>query len=268
MLPVHAAAAIIGVSAAALLTRYDAMTAPTKAGSSFPTTRWSIVVHAGDATTTQAQMALETLCRQYWYPLYAHARRHCRNKEQAEDATQAFFVHLLTTSAIAHARKDRGRFRTFLLSAFRNFLITQWKSERAAKRGGQVVFVPLDLTHGEHAFAREPSAGALTAEQAFDRAWALELVEQAIASLRTDYEDSGRGELFRVLRPIIWGAEYGKLHDCAARVGISEHAVRMALHRLRNRLAERLRQRVAETVADPDEVEGELRHLISVFTAS
>lgn len=241
---------------------------PSAGGAAFPTTHWSIVVRANEPSTEQARNALETLCRQYWYPLYVFARRQGRTREEAEDATQGFFARLLETGALARARQERGRFRTFLLTSFRNFMVNDWKRAAAIKRGSRCPMLPLDFAGADRTFEREPADPGLTPERAFDRNWAAGMIEQVISGLRDEYEKSGRGELFRVLGPMIWGGATGESHrERAARLGVNEHAFTMALHRLRIRLGDRLRARVAETVAHADDVEDELRYLISAVSS-
>jgi RNA polymerase sigma-70 factor (ECF subfamily) len=236
----------------------------------FPTTHWSIVLQAGADSTGQARAALERLCRDYWYPLYGYARRHGRAHHEAQDCTQEFLARLLAAGAVTGAQPERGRFRTFLLTALRNFLVNEWHRAQAGKRGGGTVHVPLDPPADvEERFAREPADAALTPEQAFDRNWALDLLEHAAADLRHDYERTGRGALFTLLAPLAWndGAEES-LAELGARAGLTPQASAVALHRLRRRLADRLRERIAETVAGDGDVDTELRHLIAAVSPS
>lgn len=234
---------------------------------SFPTTHWSVVVHAGAGSESQVRTALETLCRQYWYPLYAYMRRQGRAHHEAQDCTQEFFARLLASGGMAEARPERGRFRSFLLTALRNFLTNEWHRAQAAKRGGGAAHLPLDLPpDAADRFAREPADSGLTPEQAFDRNWALGLLAEATAALRDEYEKNGRGVLFAALGPLAWGdASESSLADHGERVGLNAPAFAVALHRLRRRLGERLRTRVAETVADGTDIDTELRHLIEAL---
>src|SRR6185503_5342553 len=160
-------------------------------GGMFPTTHWSVVLHAGAGSDSQVHAALESLCRQYWYPLYAFVRRQGRAHHEAEDCTQEFLARLLASDGIARARPERGRFRTFLLTALRNFLTNEWQRTQAAKRGGGAAMVSLDWQDAERRFAHEPADPGLTPEQSFDRNWALGLIETALAGLRAEYEKRG-----------------------------------------------------------------------------
>jgi len=244
-------------------------TASTPAGSgaprsTFPTTRWSIVVNAGSSSDSQARPALETLCRQYWYPLYAFVRRQGRPHHEAEDCTQEFLARLLADDGVACARPERGRFRTFLLTALRNFLTDEWRRAQAEKRGGGVAPLSLDLQDAADRFSGEPVDPHLTPEQAFDRNWALSMLDRAMIRLRADYDGDGRGELFAALGPLMWGNAADETSAQAAeRLGMNVHALTMALHRLRRRFRERLREEVADTVTEGAEVDAELHHLIA-----
>jgi DNA-directed RNA polymerase specialized sigma24 family protein len=234
----------------------------------FPTTHWSLVLNAGAVTEPAARTALESLCRQYWFPIYAFIRRQGRTHHEAEDLTQGFFHQLLAAGNIARARPERGRFRTFLLAAVRNFLTNEWDRIRAAKRGGGVpaASLDLDLKTADARFINEPADPGLTPEQAFDRTWALGVVEHALAELRVEYTASGRGPLFAALGPIIWG---GGAPEPAARaagqLGLNESALNVALHRLRRRLRDRVEAQIAATVADAGDVADELRYLIATL---
>ena len=232
--------------------------------SAFPTTHWSMVLMAGDRTAPEARVALEKLCAEYWFPLYAYVRRWGRTHHEAEDLTQGFFATLLDREAVGRASPERGRFRTFLLSALRNFLTNEWEHANAAKRGGGQGPLPLEFGDAENQFAREPPAAGLTPEQAFDRSWALAQIERALAELGDEYRASGRGELFAALAPVVWGGgAQESLATQAARIGLNEGAIKVAVHRLRKRLRERLEALIAQTVADPAEAADELRYLIA-----
>jgi RNA polymerase sigma factor (sigma-70 family) len=235
---------------------------------SFPTTHWSIVVCARAGSESQAHTALEALCRNYWYPLYSYARRQGRSHHEAEDCTQEFLARLLANDAVAQARPERGRFRTFLLTALRNFLIHDWERAQAAKRGGGKTPLSLDFEDAEQTFRHQPADPGLTPEQAFDRTWVLEMVERAMGEIRDDYERSGRGALFAALAPFVWGGTTEALAAPAARLGMNAHACTVALQRLRQRVGQRLRAAVAETVANETEIDVELRHLIAAVSSS
>lgn len=237
-------------------------------GGAFPPTQWSMIVRAGGPGSPEAGAALESLCRQYWFPLYSYVRRQGRAHHEAEDCTQEFLARLLAADGVARARPELGRFRTFLLTALRNFLIGEWHRAQAAKRGGGHSPLSLDFPDAEKTFHREPADPALTPEQAFDRAWALGMIERALGELRTDYEKSGRGALFTALAPLAWGDGAGEaLAAPAARLGLTTHAFTVSLARFRQRIGQRLRADVAETVADAAEIDAELRHLIAAVSA-
>ena len=243
----------------------DASPPPSPRGE-FPTTHWSVVLRAGAGSESQVRAALETLIRQYWYPLYAFVRREGRTHHEAEDCTQEFLARLLATDSVARARPERGRFRTFLLAALRNFLVNEWERNSAAKRGGGTAPLSLQFQSAEKRFALDPADPALTPDQTFDRDWALDLAELVVAELRTEYALSGRGPLFEILALRIWSASDPEPSESAAgQVGLTVQAFDVALHRLRRRVGERLRTRVAETVATESEIEGELRHLVTAL---
>ncbi len=242
---------------------------PAPARDGFPTTHWSVVIHAGAGAEPQARAALETLCRQYWYPLYGFIRRQGRSHHEAQDGTQEFLARLLATGGMTTARPERGRFRTFLLTALRNFLTNEWHRAHAAKRGGGAAPLSLEFKDAENTFHRDPPDPALTPEQDFDRTWALGMIDRASDELRHDYEKSGRGALYAALMPLVWGDESGeKLAAPAARLGMTPPAFTVALHRLRQRIGQRLRADVAKTVASDTEVVEELRHLIAAVGAT
>lgn len=237
-----------------------------KGGAAFPTTQWSLVLNAGAGAEEKARSALESLCRQYWYPIYNFSRRQGRTHHEAEDLTQQFLARLLETKGIGTARRDRGRFRTFLLSALRNFITDEWRRAQTAKRGGGQAAVSIELSRAEQRFAEEPADQALTPDLAFDRAWALEILDRAVARLREEYESSGRGTLFAALAPrLLKTGGAGVAEESPDHLKMNAHAVSMALNRLRHRLGLRLREEVAATVADGAEIDAELRLLIAAL---
>lgn len=232
----------------------------------FPTTRWSLVLDAGGDSATQATAALEFLCRRYWYPIYAYIRRRGRAHHEAEDCTQEFLLRLLANDSVGRAHRERGRFRAFLVTALRHFLVNEWEKGRAEKRGGGQTLEALDFRHAGERYEKEPVDAGLTPEQAFDRSWAIHLIDDTLEEMRCDYEESGRAALFAELLPLVWGgAPDETLATPAARLGMSAHAFTVALQRLRRRFGDRLRARVAETVASPEEVDLELHHLIAAI---
>jgi RNA polymerase sigma-70 factor (ECF subfamily) len=238
-------------------------------GAVFPTTQWSLVLNAGAGADEEVRSALETLCRQYWYPIYNFVRRQGRTHHEAEDFTQQFFARLLSTNAVETARPERGRFRTFLLSALRNFLTDEWRRSQTVKRGGGYAIASIELAHAEQRFAEEPADESLTPDQAFERAWAVEKLGRAMARLREEYESSGRGALFAALAPrLLNSGEAGLAGQSSAEVGLNTHALSMAMNRLRHRLGLRLREEVGATVAGGTDIDAELRLLIAALGTS
>lgn len=237
---------------------------PSGSSSSFPTTHWSVVVNACSIEPPAARAALETLCRQYWYPIYAFVRRQGRDHHEAEDLVQSFFAQLLESERIGSARPERGRFRTFLLAALTNFLTDEWRRRHAQKRGAGETPIAFDVADAEKRFAAEPVDGAMTPEQAFDRAWALSVVERALAELRGEYEADGRGAVFAAVAAHVWGDGPATAQAEAARqLGMQEHAFTVAVARLRQRLRDRLRAHVTATVARETDAASELHHLLA-----
>lgn len=228
----------------------------------FATTRWTLVLAAGQGTGR----ALGELCALYRAPLLAHARRRGLSPADAADAVQGFLARLLRLESLATARRERGRFRAFLLGSFNHYLADLRDHARAEKRGAGL-FPPLDIAATEAALAAAPSAD-LTPDRAFDRAWALALLDTVTARLRTEHAaPDDRTAQFDALLPCLAGRTADTPHaDLAARLGLTEPAVRVALHRLRQRYRQLLREEVAQTVALPDDIDQELRHLLAALS--
>jgi RNA polymerase sigma factor (sigma-70 family) len=227
----------------------------------FASTRWSLVAAAGQGASPEAQEALAVLCRVYWYPLYAYARRRLGNVEDAQDATQAFFAQLLEKDYVQAADPERGRFRSFLLTAFKRFLAKERERDRAQKRGGGRHIVPLDFQMGEHRYHLEPADHA-TPETIFERRWALTLLEQALARLRQEFETADKQKIFDGLKATLTGDGVAEPYaEIAGRLEMSEPAVKVAVHRLRRRYQELLREEIAQTVVTASEIDEELRDL-------
>lgn len=231
----------------------------------FATTQWSVVLDAAGSDTAATQAALEKLCRTYWYPLYAYVRRRGHSAHDAQDLNQAFFARLLERHWVASADRERGRFRTFLLTAMSRFLSDEWDKLRAQKRGGGVAFVPVQLDTAETRYGCQP-VDDFSPEQCYERQWALTLLDTVLQRLRAEYESNGKGELFAALNPALVGDResqpYAKL---AALLGMNENAVKVAVHRLRRRYRQLLRAEIAETLAANENVDDELHHLFSVL---
>lgn len=231
----------------------------------FATTHWSVVLEAADTDSPRAAAALEELCRAYWFPLYAYARRLGRDVPAAEDLTQEFFARLLQKDYLRVADRRRGRFRWFLLTAFKCFLANEWDRQTALKRGGGQRPVPLDALTAEQRYQLEP-ADRHTADLLFERKWAMTLLETARARLRAEYETGGKGERFRLLEASLPGERTERTYaELGVELGLSEGAVKTEVHRMKRRYAELMREEVARTVADATEVDLELRHLIDVL---
>jgi RNA polymerase sigma-70 factor (ECF subfamily) len=224
------------------------------------------VVAAGNTALPGALEALEKLCRAYWYPLYAYVRRRGYSAENAQDLTQDFFQRLLTSDWIARADRTKGRFRTFLLCGLQNFLGNEWQKSGRLKRGGGSVFVALDGLEAEERYRIEP-ADVVSADKLFERRWALTLLEIVLLGLEVEESTPETRERFAALRPVLVGEPSDEGYAALAqRFGVSENTVKSWVHRLRGRYRELLRQTVAETVADPEEVEDELRFLARVLS--
>lgn len=237
------------------------------AAGGFATTHWSVVLAAGERGSPQAHAALSRLCETYWYPLYAFVRRQGYPAHDAEDLTQEFFARLLQSHFFAAADRKRGRFRSFLLASLKHFLMHEWEKTRALKRGGGRPVISLDPPDGETRYGLEP-VEPVTADQVFDRRWALTLLERVLERLGVEYAGAGKGQLFEALKPALTGEKaLAAYADLAVSLGMSEGALKVAVHRLRQRYGELLREEIAHTVGRPDEVEEELRQLLAVLSA-
>lgn len=231
----------------------------------FATTHWSVVKAAEGGDHPNAQAALERLCQTYWFPLYAYVRRRGHSPHDAQDLTQEFFARLLKHHWLAKADRSRGLFRTFLLMTIKRFLANEWDKIKAQKRGGAAHTIPLVLDSAEIRYAGE-LANTITPELEFERQWALTLLDKVLNQLREEYEQQGKGTLFEVLKPCLVGpSEMQPYTTLAAQVGLSEGAIKVAVHRLRHRYRERLKEEIAGTVTTPEEVEAELKHLFRIF---
>ncbi len=234
----------------------------------FLSTRWSVVLAAGNASQPNSREALSELCRTYWYPLYAYARRRTSSVHEAQDLIQEFFVRLLEQNTIAVADQQRGRFRTFLLSSLRNFLANEWAKLHAEKRGGGCRIWQLDVSSAESRFAHQPT-DSLTPDKLFDRRWAETLLDQAMNQLRDEFVRLGKLAHFDLLKPFLAGGKRDVSYANAARqLGISEGAAMVAAHRMRRRFRDLLRAEIAQTVATGDDVDDEIRDLFAALRPS
>ena len=225
----------------------------------FPTTHWVRVARAGDPAGPGARDALEGLCRDYWYPLYGLARRRGFDREEASDVVQGFLADLIERRDLAGADPDRGRFRSFLRSACLHYMAHRRDHDRALKRGGGLRIIPIDTLDADGRHANEP-AHDLTAERLFERHWALELLRHVLARLEGEAGDS---RLYSLLRPALeGGVKAGSYRGVGEALGMSEGAVKVAVHRLRRRYRQLLREEVARTLADPADVDAEIAELL------
>ena len=231
----------------------------------FTTTHWSVVLAAAEEATPESTAALERLCRTYWYPLYAYVRREGYSQADAQDLTQEFFARLLARNSLGQVAPEKGRFRSFLLAAMRHFLSDQRDRARALKRGGGVEILSLDAQEAEERYRLEP-VDRLDAEKIYERRWAMTLVEHALERLREESVAAGKAELFEHLRRFAVGEGEVTWGEAAAEVGLSEGAMKAAVHRLRQRYRVLLKDEVAQTVAEPAEMEEEVRYLVRVIT--
>jgi RNA polymerase sigma-70 factor (ECF subfamily) len=229
----------------------------------FPATMWSVVVAAGGSDGPEAAQALERLARGYWRPLYVFVRQRGLDHHAASDAVQGFFAHLLARDFLRSVRPREGRFRSFLIACFKNWLADERARAHAAKRGGGREFVSLE----ELQEARDALAGSdLPPEESFDRDWARAIVRRALARLAAEWEGRGRGAVFSALRDGLEGeASAGSYAEVGARLALSANAVKCAVLDLRQRYALLVREEITATVRDPSEVEDELRYLVRLL---
>jgi RNA polymerase sigma factor (sigma-70 family) len=246
----------------------DGQTTHTAAGSSqFPTRRWTLVVAAADPRRTESYSALVSLCESYRYPLYAHLRRRGIRAEHAENLTQEFVARLLEGRYLDRADPEKGRFRAFMLTSLKFFIADEGDHERAARRGGGIVD-SLEFLSGEERYQREPGHDE-TPERIYERRWALSVLDQVIEKLRNEFVQHGRVEHFERLKVFLLGQSDAPYASVAREMNTSEQtsegALKVAIHRLRKRYRELFRQEIADTVADPAEVESELKFLATVL---
>jgi len=232
----------------------------------FATTHWSVVLAAASGKdSANAAAALEQLCLAYWYPLYAYVRRRGYSAEDAQDGTQSFFARILEGNVLPRASSQRGRFRSFLLTALQNFLADEHDRATARKRGGGHQAVSLDALEGEARYALEP-IDVVTPDILFERRWATTVLEEAWRLLETEYEAEGKLALFRELRRFNSAQESAPGYDEIGRkLGLPENTVKSLVHRMRRRYRTLLRTEIARTVEGPGEVDEEIRYLLRVL---
>lgn len=234
-------------------------------GAPFGPTQWSIVLAARGGLTSDSGEALATLCRSYWFPIYSFIRRRGHPPHEAQDLTQDFFVHVFEHETLRRVDRTKGRFRTFLLAVLENFLRNERVRQRALKRGGGRQIVSWDESDSESRYAVEPADDA-TPELLFERRWAQSLVDQVMRRLSQEYRAADKAGVFEHLRGFLTGEiGPGMYEEAASGLGMSDGAVKVAVHRLRRRFGEMLRSEVAQTVNDPADVADELRHLLAAL---
>ncbi|SRR6266498_169145 len=231
----------------------------------FTTTHWSVVLEAGQGGTPNGCEAMARLCQTYWYPLYAYVRRKGYDAAEAQDLTQEFFARLLARNYLSVADRNKGKFRSFLLGSLEHFLARAWTKAHAQKRGGGQPLFSLDEVQAENRYSHEP-ADQLTPEKIFDRRWATTLLEQAMGRLRESYESDNKAKLFGQLEGFLTGnGPQTSYAEIAARLNMTEGAVKVAVHRLRQRYGALVRAEIGQTVATPEGVDEELRYLLSLL---
>jgi RNA polymerase sigma-70 factor (ECF subfamily) len=231
----------------------------------FRTTHWSVVLAAGGQSSTAAREALESLCRTYWYPLYAFVRRQGYGPDDAQDLTQEFFARLIEKDRLAEVRPERGRFRSFLRVSLKHFLADARDWARAQKRGGGRPPISLNDSEAESRYQHEPQDD-LSPDRIFERRWAYALLEAVMDRLQKEFQSAGKPGLFEALKPFLAGDIEGRSYaEAGARFGLSEGAAKMTVTRMRRRYKHLLREEVANTVASPADVEEELGYLLAVL---
>jgi len=230
----------------------------------FVTTRWSVVLAAQDKSSPDSAAALETLCRAYWYPLYAYVRGSGRSPHDAQDLTQEFFARLLAQDWLRVVLPEKGRFRTFLLVTLKRFLTNEWHRGVAQKRGAGNLPLSLDAETAERRFATEPP---LTPDELYERRWAMTLLDESLERLQRDFAHTGRAREFNSLKEWLT-AERGSIPygQIATALGTTEGAARVAVHRMRKQFRVLFRQTIAETVDAAGDVDAEMRHLVAVLS--
>src|SRR5262245_13371965 len=231
----------------------------------FGTTHWSVVLAAGEGTSEPAQRALETLCHSDWYPIYVYVRRKGYGPDDAQDLTQEFFAQLIRKEHVRLADREKGKFRTFLLATLDYFLAREWSRAHRQKRGGQFTFISLNQQGPEERYRLEPADNDTPAKK-FLRNWALAVLRQTLTALKGECEANGKEALFREVSGLLTGeGSVGAYAEMGSRLRMSEGAMYVAVHRLRQRYGELLRHEIAQTVSGPEEIDEEMRFLISAL---
>lgn len=232
----------------------------------FPTTQWSIVLDARTPASPGVDAALENLCGMYWCPLYIFVRRRGFSPHDAQDITQAFFARMLEKDILNSVGPEKGKFRSFLLACMNHFLSHERERSRSLKRGGRAKLIPLDGPAAEVHYASGLTA-TLSAEAAYEKQWAITVLERAFARLRHEFVAGGKANLFDSLKPFLTEqSDSQDYSDLARQLSMTPNAVGVAIHRLRRKLRQSVREEIADTVADPAEIDDEMRHLFTILT--
>lgn len=229
----------------------------------FSATHWSVVLRAAGSQPGAGE-ALTELCQRYWYPLYAYVRRRGNSPHDAQDLTQSFFARLLEKRLLERVDPAKGKFRSFLLTAMKNFLLDEWNKAKAQKRGGGSNMISIDEALAEEQYAREPTDG-ITPDQLYERRWTMTLLDQAMARLESEYRQAGKAELFDALHGSLLGAKESSYGEVGERLELAEGAVKVAAHRLRKRFRGHLREEIAATVGEEADIDAELQELFAVL---
>ena len=230
----------------------------------FANTRWSVVLRAKDVSSRDQMQALESLCRDYWYPLYYFARRQGKATHDAQDLVQGFFARLLEKQYLDSVEAARGKFRSFLLAAFTNYLCDVHRAASSQKRGGTAAHLSIDELDAEGRYALEPVDNR-SPDRAFEKRWAETVLSRCLAKLRAEFDGSGKQQRFDLLKPFLLRDKESSYEQAGAALGMSTAAVRSAIHRLRERFHAIFRAEIMQTVSDPSEVDDEIRHLFQAL---
>lgn len=230
----------------------------------FQTTRWTLVLKARDVASEESRAALSELCEIYWYPLYAFVRREGHPPDDALDLTQGYFTVLLEKHYLRDVQPEAGRFRSFLLTSLKHFMYNDWDRRKALKRGGHLEQISLDTAEAERRYALEP-AGSETPETLYERRWAATVLDRTLHRVESDFSESDMADRFNYLKVYLVGDSGGPPYsEVAEKLGMSISAIKVAVHRLRKRFGQALREEIAEVVANPRDVDAEIRHLLLV----
>jgi len=234
---------------------------------SFQPTRWTVVMAAAQGDSAGAALALEQLCTTYWWPLYAFVRRWGRQHHDAQDLVQGFLCQLIARNSLASVDKTKGKFRSFLLAAMKNFLAKDWNKRNTLKGGGGYTKIPIDAESAEEQYLQIPAA-TQTPEQIYDYQWAIKLFAQVLNRLREEEVAKGRKRQFDALKIFLTGERSAGLYaELATKLETTEAALKMAVCRLKKRYGQLLREEIARTVSRPEEVEDELQALAAILSA-